>query len=174
MEPLLYVALIVLPSAAVIFMAHYILTKIYNRDISHHQIELKKDRQKEWMPMKIDAYQRVVLFLERIHPSSIIMREQNTNVKAALLHTKILSSIRQEYEHNIAQQIFISTGGWNVLKKSKEEMIKIYNLALRKVGEDASGMEYSKAVFEIVGEVGELPSEIAVNALKEELQAMFK
>lgn len=173
MEALLYVALIVLPAAAVIFMAHYILTKVYHRDVAHHNIQLKRDRQKEWMPMRIDAYQRAVLFLERIHPSSIIMREQKPNLKAPLMHTKVLASIRQEYEHNIAQQIFISTSAWNVLKKSKEEMIKIYNLAYKKVGDDASALEYSQAVFEIVAEVGDLPCEIAVNAMKEELQSMF-
>lgn len=174
MEALLYVALIVLPAAAVIVMAHYILTKVYRRDVAHHNIQLKRDRQKEWMPLKIEAYQRAVLFLERIHPSSIIMREQKAELKATLLHTKVLESIRREYDHNIAQQIYISTTGWNVLKKSKDEMIKIYNLAYQKVGGDAPSMDYSKAVFEIVAEVGELPSEIAVNALKDELQATFK
>ena len=60
-----------------------------------------------------------------------------------------------------------------MVKKSKDETMKIINLSGQQLGPAANGMDLMTKIFEIVGEVGTLPTEIAVDALKKELQGLF-
>jgi len=101
------------------------------------------------------------------------MRLNNPGLPAAAMQVKLLEAIREEYEHNIAQQMYISPATWEVVKKAKEETIKIINLAGRQMSATSNGMDLSGKIFEIAAEVGTLPTEIAVNILKEEVQRLF-
>lgn len=170
---LFQIALIVVPSGAVLMTAIYFLRRESEKEIRSVQLELKKERQKFFLPNRVDAYQRAILLMERIHPNSLIMRHNNPGLPAAGLQVKLLESIREEYEHNLAQQMYISNPTWDMVKKSKDETMKIVNLAGQTMGPTSNGMDLMTKIFEIVGEVGVLPTEIAVDALKKELQGLF-
>ncbi len=170
---LFQIALIVVPSGAVLMTAIYFLRRESEKEIRSVQLELKKERQKFFLPNRVDAYQRAILLMERIHPNSLIMRHNNPGLPAAGLQVKLLESIREEYEHNLAQQMYISNPTWDLVKKSKDETMKIINLAGQAMGAASNGMDLMTKIFEIVGEVGVLPTEIAVDALKKELQGLF-
>ena len=74
---------------------------------------------KFFLPHRVEAYQRIILFMERISPNSLVMRKFENGMKAKELQGELLSTIRSEFEHNIAQQIFISPQGWKMVKESK-------------------------------------------------------
>jgi hypothetical protein len=137
------------------------------------QIELKRDRQKHFLPMRVDAYQRAVLLMERIHPGNLVMRLHNAGAPARMMQGDLLKAIREEYDHNVSQQLFVSPQSWEMVRNSKEETIKIINLAGNQMGPTATGMDLSQKIFEIVAEVGQLPTEITVEYLKKELQELF-
>lgn len=153
--------------------AIYFMRRESEKELRNAQFELKKERQKFFLPNRVDAYQRAILLMERIHPNSLVMRHNNPGLPAAALQVKLLEAIRSEYEHNIAQQMFISTDAWDLVRKSKDETVKIINLAGQQMGPTSNGMDLAGKIFEIVGEVGVLPTEIAVKALKEEVQTLF-
>jgi hypothetical protein len=92
---------------------------------------------------------------------------------SAALQAKLLEAIRQEYEHNIAQQLYVSPATWDLVQKSKEETVKVINLAGQQMEATSTGMDLAGKIFELVGEIGEMPTEIAVKALKRELQELF-
>ena len=170
---LFQIALIVVPAGAVLITAIYFLRRESEKEIHSVQLELKKERQKFFLPNRVDAYQRAILLMERIHPNSLVMRHNNPGSPAAGLQVKLLESIREEYEHNLAQQMYISNPTWDMVKKSKDETMKIINLAGQAMGPASNGMDLMTKIFEIVSEVGVLPTEIAVDALKKELQGLF-
>ena len=170
---ILQLALIIIPAGAVLLTAIHFMRKESEKELRGVKLELKKQRQEFFLPHRVEAYQRAVLLMERINPNSLIMRHHNPGLPAMALVAKVLESIRQEYEHNLAQQIFISTGAWNMVKKSKEETIKIINLAGQQMEASSLGMDFSSKVFEIVAEVGTLPTEITVDLLKQEMQELF-
>lgn len=89
------------------------------------------------------------------------------------MQAKLLESIREEYEHNIAQQLFVNPESWAMVKKAKDETVKIINLAGQQMEPTSTAMDLSAKIFEIVGEVGTMPTEIAVENLKAELQKLF-
>ena len=153
--------------------AVYFMRRESEKELRNAQIELRKERQQFFLPNRVDAYQRAILLMERIHPNSLVMRHNNPGLPAAALQMQLLDAIRTEYEHNIAQQMFISQPTWELVRKSKDETVKLIHLAGQQMEATSTGMDLSSKIFEIVGEIGELPSEIAVKALKEEVQSLF-
>ncbi len=173
MEIAFQLALIVVPAGAVLMTAIFFMRKIAEREVRVAQLELKAERQKFFLPHRVEAYQRVILLMERIHPNSLIMRLNNPGLPAAAFQLKLLESIREEFEHNIAQQMYIAPASWDIARKAKDETMKIINLAGQQMGPTSTGMDLSSKIFEIVAEVGTLPTEIAVKALKEDVQRLF-
>lgn len=170
---LFQIALIVLPAGAVLLTTIYFLRRETGKEYRVAQIELKRERQQFFLPNRVEAYQRAILLLERIHPNSLVMRHHNPGLPAMAMQAKLMESIREEFEHNIAQQLFISPEAWELVKKSKEETLKVINLAGQQMEPTATAMDLAAKIFEIVGEVGAMPTEIAVDALKKELQQLF-
>ncbi|PWH81580.1 DUF7935 family protein [Brumimicrobium oceani] len=173
MEYITYIIVALVPALAVIYIVNIFLKKQGEREITNLNVNLKKERQNFFLEPRMEAYQRIVLLLERINPQSLIMRLHDPNKSAIMLQTELLSNIRNEFDHNVAQQIFISTSSWEMVKKSKEETIKIINVAAQALGEEATSIELSNKIFEIVGELDELPTEITIKLLKEELHRLF-
>ncbi len=173
MDALLQIALIILPAGGVLLTAIFFLRRETSKELLNMQIDLRKQRQEYFLPNRVEAYQRAVLLMERIHPNSLVMRLHNPGMPAKALQAEFLKSIREEYDHNVAQQLFISPQAWQMVKNSKEETIKIINIAGNQMQATSTGMELSAKVFELVAEIGQLPSEITVELLKKELQELF-
>ena len=173
MEVVLQIALIIFPAGAVLLTTIFFLRKESSQELRSMQIEMKKQRQEFFLPNRVESYQRAVLLMERIHPNSLVMRLHNPGLPARALQAEFLQAIRDEYDHNVAQQLFVSIQGWQMVKNSKEETIKIINLAGNQMSTAATGMDLSAKIFEIVAEIGQLPTEITVEYLKRELQELF-
>ncbi len=173
MELLVYIIVALIPAAAVTIVVYLFLKKSKEREIGMLTMQMKKERQKYFLEPRAEAYQRVILLLERINPQNMVMRMYDPKLKAADFQRNLLENIRKEFDHNVAQQLFIGTQAWELVKKSKEETIKIINIAGQQMKEDDDATAMSNKLFEIVAEVGELPSEIAVKVLKEEFQKLF-
>jgi hypothetical protein len=173
MDIVLQLALIIFPAGAVLLTTIFFLRKEAAKDVQDMRAELKKQRQEYFLPSRVEAYQRAILLMERIHPNSLVMRLHNPGLPAKALQADFLKAIREEYDHNVAQQLFISLQGWQMVKNSKEETIKIINIAGNQMLATSTGMDLSAKIFEIVSEVGQLPTEITVEYLKKELQELF-
>jgi hypothetical protein len=173
MEILAQIALIVLPAGAVLFTVVLFLRKQSEKDLRNMQIELKKERQSFFLPNRVEAYQRAVLLMERISPNSLVMRLHNPGLPAKMMQAELLKAIREEYDHNVAQQIFISPKAWEMVRNSKEETIKIINIAGGQMSDISMALDLSAKIFEITAEVGQLPTEITTEFLKRELQELF-
>lgn len=136
-------------------------------------VKNNNENAKFFLPHRVEAYQRIILFMERISPNSLVMRKFQNGMQAKELQAELLSTIRSEFEHNIAQQIFISPQGWKMVKESKEEIIKIINLASSQINENGNALDLSQKIFEIATQLEKLPTEITNEFLINELQKLF-
>lgn len=127
------------------------------------------ENKKMFFPMQVDAVQRIVLFLERIAPNNMIMRLNNPGLPARAFQQMLLENIRNEYEHNLAQQIFVSPDAWHLVKTSKEELVKIINMAATHLPPTATCNDLSRAIFEITAQLSNQPTDRAIMFLKAEL-----
>ena len=173
MNTLLIILLGLIPVTAVLVITFLFLKKEGQKETNYLKLELKKQRQEFFLPSRLEAYQRAILLLERIHPNSLVMRLHNPGMPAKMLQGEFLKAIREEYDHNVAQQLFISPLGWKMVRDAKEETIKIINIAGNQLEATATGMDLSSKILELVAEIGELPNEIVVEHLKSELQGLF-
>ncbi len=173
MEMIGMILVALIPSTALIVLVYLFLKKQNEKEVNALSIQLKKERQTFFLEPRADAYQRIVLLMERITPHNLVMRIYSPELTVQQFQSKLLDAIRQEFDHNVAQQIFISSNMWDHVKKSKEETVKIVNIAAKSLGEDAKAMDLSAKIFEIISEVGELPTEITIKGLKEEFQRLF-
>jgi len=126
---------------------------------------------KDYIPLRMQAYERAILYLERIDPNNVLMRVHKAGMSAKYLHSELLKAVRDEYTHNMAQQVYISEKGWAQLKKAKEETVQIFNTAQAKVHDNATGIELSAKIFEICAQLDHIPTELGIKVMKKEFQS---
>lgn len=138
--------------------------------LSRKEIELRREAQKGFLPQKLNAYERLLLFLERIQPAELVLRVHKKGMKARAFQIELLNAIRTEYQHNITQQLYVSNTAWNLIKNAKEETVKLINLSATGLKEDATGVDLSNAMFQMLAKLEHSPVEIAKDYLKQELR----
>lgn len=173
MDQLFNVLIAVLPSLIVFLTAYYLLKRFMDNESRKQLIELKNDNRKQVLPLRMQAYERIALYLERVHPNNLVMRTHKQGMSARLLQSELLKTIRSEYDHNVAQQIYVAPSLWEAVKAAKEETLKIVNIAASKVNDDATGMELSKRILELCGQLEKIPSDFALDVLKKEIKKLF-
>jgi hypothetical protein len=112
-----------LPAVVVGVIAFYFFNLHTRNEEQRRRFLLHKESQKHALPLRVQAYERMALFLERIAPGNLLVRikpQKNQKEEYAALLTK---AIEQEFEHNLAQQIYVSEECWNVIKASKNATI---------------------------------------------------
>jgi hypothetical protein len=121
----------------------------------------------------LQAYERLILLMERTNLSDLITRTHKSGMSARMLHSELLKTIRNEFDHNIAQQLYVTNKSWDSLKTAKEETIKTINIAASHVSDTAPAMELVNVLFDIITKVERLPTEIATDMLKMEARQLF-
>ena len=163
-----------LPSLIVLGVAYFVIKGFFNKEIALKQEELNKKAVEHYLPLRVQAYERSILYLERIDPNNLIMRTHKPGMSAKYLHAELLKTIREEYAHNMAQQVHVSIKGWAALKQAKEETVKILNMAQNSMSDTANALELSSVIFEILAKLDKHPIEVAINVLKRDFQKSLK
>ena len=169
METLKEILLITVPSAIVFLTAWIVLKNMIRHDQDKRQQEIILRNSSTVTPIRLQAYERIVLFLERISLESLIIRVSQPDMTAAQLHTVLLTTIRSEFEHNLSQQIYMSPQAWEVVRNARSNMIRIINTEAEKMAADATAMSLSKNLLEAVMELEKEPSRVAIDFIKAEV-----
>ncbi len=164
---------ITVPSVIVLITTAYVLKTILKKENENRRIQIILQNQKMITPIRLQAYERIVLFLERISPNSIIMRLQTPNMTVGQLHKEILILIRSEFEHNLSQQLYISIDGWEQVRNAKEKTIQLINASMEGLDTNENAIKLSQAIFEKLIETDKSPLQIAINYLKEEIKVLY-
>lgn len=176
-DPVVLILVAILPSVVVFLTAFYAIRNFLGARSSEQQseriAELRRDDHKQVLPLRLQAYERLTLFLERIQPGPLLLRVHRAGMSALDLQAALTATIREELDHNITQQIYVSDRAWQKVRLAKEETIRLVNLSFEQVGEAGSGSDLSRKVFENVSRLSHTPSQEALVALKEEVRRMF-
>lgn len=173
MEDILDIFKYILPSVVTFLAAYYIIKAFLDREYKNKLMDLRMQNQSTITPIRLQAYERMTLFLERISLTQLVSRVHKSGMSARLLQSEMVKTIRAEFEHNLSQQIYITQQTWNSVKTAKEETIRAINIASTKVPDDASGLDLINVIFELVTKVEKLPTDIALEQLKLEAKQTF-
>ena len=164
------VLILLIPLAGMLLITYLLLQHFFNKQLKESEKELINQKAKSYLPLKIQAYERAILFLERIDPNNLIIRIHKPTMNASKLHLEILKQIREEYNHNMSQQIYISPTSWAELIKGKEEAIQIAKTAFGQLKNDANAIELSTKIFEIIAKLPHNPAAQARKLIIREFQ----
>jgi hypothetical protein len=169
MDNLFEILKITIPAVLVIITAWLVIRQMIKTDQDRRRQELILQNSKTVTPIKLHAYERMVLFLERISMESMLVRISTPDMTAAQLHSALLSTIRSEFEHNLSQQIYMSTQAWEVIRNARSNTIRIINTEIEKLPGNSSGMAFSKRLLEKVMELEKEPTRVAIDYVKAEI-----
>ncbi|MBK6830488.1 MAG: hypothetical protein IPG92_06995 [Flavobacteriales bacterium] len=172
-DPIVQVLVAVLPSLVVFLTAFYLIKQFMGARTSERMLELKKDDHKHVLPLRLQAYERITLLLERIQPGPLVLRVHTSRMDAGDLHAALVSTIREEYEHNVTQQIYMSDRAWAKVKQAKEETIRLVNFSYQQIGTSSSATELSRGIFESTARLSHTPSQEALVVIKDEVRRLF-
>jgi hypothetical protein len=173
MEALTDILKITIPMLIVFLTAWILLRNMIKNDQDKRRQEIILQNSRTVTPIKLQAYERVVLFLERISLESLLVRVSSSDMTASQLHTTLLNTIRNEFEHNLSQQIYMSQQAWEVVRNARSNMIKIINSEAEKMPANSSSMALSKQLLEKIMELDSEPTRVAIDYIKNEISRMI-
>ncbi len=160
-----------LPSVVVFITAYFLLKEFFRNEQSRRHMDMMAERMHISLPLRLQAYERLVVFLERISPNSLIVRvhRQGLTVREFQLH--LLKVIRDEYSHNLSQQVYVSAKAWNLTAGACEEVIAQINALVASLDEKADSSLLSKKLLE--AELAKSATREAIDFLKSEARKSF-
>jgi hypothetical protein len=133
---------------------------------------LKLDNNKAVSNLRVSACERLIIMLERIHPDSLVLRQNIATSSAAMLQLELIKSIREEYEHNVSLQLYISDTAWNHVRFAKDEMMELIKIAYTKVRPESTGMDLSREIFKMSATLQSDPVKQAIQQVKREISTI--
>jgi hypothetical protein len=165
---------IILPAILVLLTAYLLIDKLLRNDEKRRKFELYKEGMKTLTPIRLRAYERLILVLERTVPSTLILGIAKPGLTNMQLHTLLLDNIRQEFAHNLSQQVYVSDELWNGIRNAQESLLKLVNTCAAKCNPNESANQLAQLIIEVYGSSENTPSEIAMENLKIEVRRYFQ
>lgn len=152
-------------------IAYYFFKEHTKNEDGRRRFLLHKDLQVNSLPIRLQAYERMALFLERISPSKLLIRVSPTSSDKDSYESLLIANIEQEYEHNLSQQIYVSDECWNIINAAKNATIQL----IRKAGLLEKTTSANKLREVILTEMMEKrpPSDAALSFVKNEVSEMW-
>ncbi len=123
-EKIIELAFYTLPALITGAVAFYSFQTFTKSEENRRRFHLLKENQKQALPLKLQAYERLALFLERINPTKLLIRVAPLSDEKIDYQNLLIQHIEQEYEHNLTQQIYVSDECWTMIVTAKNSIIQ--------------------------------------------------
>ncbi len=173
MNSLIEILKIALPAGLVLFGMYLTATSFIKKDLVDKELQIKAETTKTLLPIRLQAYERMCLFLERIAPNNLLLRLSGRASNVAEFQQILLNDIRDEFSHNLSQQVYMSDEAWTAVKNTMNEISALINLVTRELDPASAPIELSKKLFEVVISKGISPTDEALRIVKDEFRRNF-
>lgn len=173
MSTFLEIFKLTIPGLIVFATAYFILKQYLNSQVTLKQLELKRDQQNTTTPLRLQAYERLSLFCERVNLPSLMLRVRQDGMSAGQFKALLMLNIQQEYEYNITQQVYVSDQLWEIVKIARDDSVSTISLASEMVNNQADNQELVQAILSILEKRGVTSIDMALQAIKKEAAILF-
>lgn len=163
--------LFAVPALITGLIAYYFFKEHTKNEDGRRRFLLKKDMQINAMPLRLQAYERMAIFLERISPSKLITRVRPTSSDKESYEELLVANIEQEFEHNLSQQIYITDDCWNIICAAKNATIQLIRKASKLETTDSANKLREVVLTEVINK--RPPSDTALSYIKQEVSDMW-
>jgi hypothetical protein len=173
MEAFIEILKYTFPAVLMLLLTYLLLSNFVDNEEKRRQFYLRKDLNKRALPMRFQAFERLTVFLERITPNQLVLRVKPGNMSLGAYRKTLVDSIRQEYEYNISQQVYISDKSWNNVVSAKSQVVSMINKVTAEMDENASAGDLSRKLIELEMTGDIFPTKAAILLLKHEAARNF-
>ena len=138
---------------------------------NRREFMIQKDLQKDALPLRLQAYERLSLYLERIKPSKLLVRITPNSLNKEDYESLLIANIEQEFDHNLAQQIYVTDQCWSIASIAKNATIQIIRKANLSDKVDSSDKLREVILTDMIDKIS--PSDAALSFIKEEVSALW-
>lgn len=157
----------------VLATTYFVISKFFDREYRIQLFDLRKSSQQYTIPLRLQAYERIILLLERMQLNNLIMRVREDDMNVRQFQSALVQTIRAETDHNLTQQLYLSSQAWAMVKTGREETIRIINFVSDTLNPDANGAELARSLFEYIINNDFITIQHSIDAIKEEARQMF-
>jgi hypothetical protein len=161
------------PLIIILVVVIVILRNFTQREKNRLRYDVVRGNNKLLTPVRLQAYERIVLLLERIKPDSLALRLQNSKMTYKQLQLLMLDTVRKEFNHNLSQQIYLTDESWSAVVNAKEQIVRMINLASTKMKEESSSNDFIRFVIEMYNNLELRPIENTIRLVKNEANTFF-
>lgn len=158
-----------IPTAGIVAIAYWLINRPVKLEQLKHEAECRISNFKTITPIKLNAYERLILFLERTSPDQLLNRELEGNISCFEFQMRLLKVIRDEYEHNVTQQIYVSAEAWEAVQIAKDNIVQLINISATQVKGTDRAYLLAQIVLRTYSEVEQTPTKNAIELLKAEI-----
>jgi hypothetical protein len=170
---LLEIVKLTVAGVGVVWVAFYLIKPYLDNKEKLQIIELKKATSAQILPLRLQAYERVILLIDRINPSTLLLRLNSTAYSAAELHSLIVTEVRNEFQHNVTQQLYLSPRAWQVVKRIKEDTLRLVNNTANALPANATGLDMGKAILQHLSQLEQDPYDGSISLIRTDLEELF-
>ncbi len=164
---------ITIPALLVLVTAYILLDKMLKNDEKRRGFETQQKTITATMPLRLRAYERLMLVLERTSPATVVLETIKPQMTSFQLQAQLLTTIREEFGHNASQQIYVSNELWSAIRAAQESLIQLINVCASQCVADAPATELAEKIIQLYAQSGKTPGEIATDMLKKEVRRLF-
>ena len=179
MRIVVFIAILVVAVLAAVALTGWVVYLLLKQWLDNRQkeqlLQMKLDERRETLkavtPIRLQAYERMALFLERISPNSLVLRCYQPGMDLRLLQGVMTKNIRDEWEHNLSQQVYLGEELWARIREAKDEMVNLVNAAAVSLPDTDDPTRLAATVFASAADRS--PVDGALEALHKELHELF-
>ena len=164
---------ILVPAALVLYAVFLTVRSFLQRDLDKKLVELKISNNDTILPLRLQAYERVCLLLERISPNNMLLRMSDPSFNALQFQQLVIKEIREEFNHNLSQQVYMSEEAWEKVRATVNELIAVVNAAAEGLSVEHNSVDLSQRIFDGMIQLDRDPVGEALSLCKKEIQQLF-
>jgi hypothetical protein len=156
-----------LPALITGAVAYYLFDMHFKNEDKKRRFVLQKKSKKDALPLRLQAFERMALFLERINPTKLLIRITPISENKNDYENFVIAQIEQEFEHNLTQQIYMSDDCWTIIVTAKNATIQMIRKASMSERVDSADKLREVILSDLMEKA--TPSSAALSYLKNEL-----
>ena len=168
-DTIFILCLIVLPALLVFFTAQYMMKQHIANSVQLVKTEILKTNLNTFTPLKLQAYERIALFLERTSIPALIQSYAQAGQSARGFAAAATHAIKEEYGYNVSQQIYVSTQMWTLVKAIKEQHIQLLQNISASLPAEATAADLSQKLIEYLQSMEVQPQDRGLEFMKNEI-----
>ncbi|OEJ99633.1 DUF7935 family protein [Roseivirga misakiensis] len=164
---------VLIPALLVMYAMYLVVRNFLQKQFDNRLLDLKIKNNETVLPIRLQAYERIALLLERISPNNMLIRLSDPSLSAFAFQQLLLKEIREEFNHNLSQQVYMSEDVWNKVKATVNDIVSAVQDSAQKMDDSKNAIDLAEEIFAYMIGLDRDPVGEALAMVRNETQHLF-